>query len=664
MAISVPGLGSNLDVDGIVSKLMQIERQPLTALDSKEASYQTTLSAIGSLKGTLSSLQTAMQGLSSPGRFVAYKTSLSDSSVASVTTSGSASPGQYSLNVTQLAQAHKLYSAPHATSGDAVGTGQITIQFGTYDAVGGTFTSNPDKASKTLSISAAQNSLAGVRDAINAAQAGVSASIVQDGSGYRLTLTANDSGSQNSLRMLVTDDDGNHTDATGLSKLAFDPIGAKQLTQSQAAQNAALTIDGLAVSKPGNTITDALDGVTLNLLKTGASTLSITRDTAAIRSAVDGFVKAYNEAAKALKSLGGYNADTKVSGPLNGNSTLRLAQAQLRELVGQSLDSAGGGLRTLADVGIRLQRDGSLKLDTTQLDKVLADPTKDIATLFAAMGKPSDSLIAFKAATTATKAGDYAVNITQLARQASLTGSTPLAATTLIDASNDTLDVIVDGVAASVTLTHGSYTRGQLTATLQSRLAGAPEFANAGIKTSVGLGTGADIDRITLTSQRYGGASSVELTGGNAAMTLFGVASAPADVGVEVAGSIGGVAATGSGQTLTASGGDAEGLALTIGGGATGDRGSVRYAPGIAVQMDRLITSLLDESGSLAARTDGMNASIKRLNAQRDAIARRLVSIEANYRAQFSRLDALMSSMNQTSSYLQQQIAQLNASSK
>ncbi len=159
----------------------------------------------------------------------------------------------------------------------------MTIQFGTYS--GGSFTLNPDKAAQTITVDASKSSLAGVRDAINSANAGVSASIINDGTGNRLVITAKDSGVANALKITVSDNDLTHTDNAGLSQLAYDAAtgGVMNLTQTVAAQNATLVIDGITISKPSNVISDAIEGVTLNLLKIntpGATTLSVSRDPA------------------------------------------------------------------------------------------------------------------------------------------------------------------------------------------------------------------------------------------------------------------------------------------------------------------------------------------------------------------------------------------------
>ena len=289
MALSSPGIGSNLDVNGIVSQLMSIERQPLTALAKQEASYQAQLSAYGNLKGALSFFQSSVRALSDLSKFQAVTANVSDSTVFTASAGSSAVPGSYSVTATQLAQSQKIVSTGFVNVSDIVGTGTLTFQFGTTS--GATFTANSNKPSKAVTIDAAHSSLAGVRDAINAANIGVSATIVNDGSAApnKLVLTSTDSGAANSLKITVADlTDASNVDNAGLSQLAYDPAGTlgngKNLSQTVAAQDALLTVDGITgISKASNSITDVIQGVTLNLVKAGTSTLTVARDVTSVQ---------------------------------------------------------------------------------------------------------------------------------------------------------------------------------------------------------------------------------------------------------------------------------------------------------------------------------------------------------------------------------------------
>lgn len=264
-------------------------------------------------------------------------------------------------------------------------------------------------------------------------------------------------------------------------------------------------------------------------------------------------------------------------------------------------------------------------------------------------------MISYQGSTSKTAAGNYAVTVTQLATRGSLTGS-QAAGLTITAGVNDQLSVVVDGVAADVTLSAGTYaTADALAAELQSKLNGATNLAAAGVSAQVSASAGV----LGITSARYGAGSNVSIIGGNATASLMG-GSPVAVVGVDVAGTINGATATGSGQVLTgATGGAAEGLRVVVAGGALGARGNVNFSHGYADQLNTLASGLLASDGVISNRVDGINASIKDIDRRKDDLSGRLTQIEARYRAQFTALDTMLSSLNQTSQFLQQQLASL-----
>jgi flagellar hook-associated protein 2 len=664
MGITAPGAGSTLDVNGIVSQLMAVERRPLDLLAQREADYQAKLSAFGTLKGALSAFQSAMQGLSDPAKFPAVKAGTADDSILNVTANGKgkAVPGSYSVEVQQLAQQQKVRSDGFSSLSSVVGSGTLTIQYGTYDSGNNTFSLNSAKAAQTITVDPSNSTLAGVRDAINAANAGVSATIINDGASNRLVLTAKDTGAANSLRITVSDGDGTNLDSSGLSQLAFDPTATtgsgRNLTQVQAAQDAKLQIDGIGVSKPSNTITDAIEGLTLNLLKTNTgspTTLDVARDSAGVKTSVETFVRAFNSINQTLKDLGGYNSATKKGGILQGDSTALSIQRGIRSALTTAVGQIAGGFTSLSQIGVAFQKDGTLALDSTKLQAAMDSGFDQIGGLFAMRGTSSDSLISYDSASDKTVAGNYALAVTQLATRASLAAS-QAAGLTIVAGVNDQLDVSVDGVAASVTLAAGTYgSADSLAAEVQSKLNGAAALTMASVSVVVSQSAGV----LSITSTQYGSNSSVSLNGGNGATNLMGAAPA-STAGVDVAGNINGVAAIGSGQILTAGAAQpAEGLRLAINGGPLGARGTVNFSRGYADQLNKLATNLLATDGIIAGRVDGINTSIKDIDRRQDDFNQRLTAVEARYRAQFSALDTMLSSLNQTSQFLQQQLATL-----
>lgn len=561
--ITSPGIGSGLDVNAIVTGLMNVERQPLTILARKKSAFQTQVSAFGTLKSALSTFQTSVSALSSPAKFNVQNAISGNAEVFTATSSGSAAVSNYAITVNQLAQQQKLGSAGDTNISDPVGTGTLTISFGTFTPAMVTpptpsaFTSNPNKNNINVTINSSNNSLAGLRDAINAQNASVSASIVNDGTTNRLVITSKDTGEVNSLRITTVDDDTNNTDASGLSRFAYDPTAAagsgKNLNVLQDAKNALLNIDGISVVKSSNTVTDAIEGVTLNLLKTSNSVsvnLGISTNQDKIKESVTAFVDAYNKLDTTMRNLTKFGGEGGSNGALLGDATARAITNQIKGVLSKSIDG-NGGLSSLNQIGVSFQRDGKLALDSAKLNTAISTNVKDIAALFATSAKATDPLISFSGSTSKTQAGTYAVTVSQL---------------------------------------------------------------------------GSNI--------------------------------------VNAAGTINGSAAVGSSTNLVGAVGNAsEGLSLKVSGGSLGARGTVTYSVGYAAQLDNVLTNLLSADGLLTARTNGINTSIKRVDEQSAKISDRLVTVEARYRAQYTRLDTLMSSLSSTSSFLTQQLKSLSANS-
>ncbi|MCX8087005.1 MAG: flagellar filament capping protein FliD [Rhodocyclaceae bacterium] len=356
--LSSPGIGSGLDINGIVSKLMLVESRPLTQLAAKEASFQAKISAYGSVKSALDNLLGAVNTLKTAGTYTGLSATSSNKDVATATAASGALAGTYSINVTQLAKYHTVRSSDAYTATSNTFThGTLSIQIGSGTPV-------------NITIDGSNNTLAGIRDAINAANAGVKASIVNDGTNYRLILNSQTLGSSGAITVAVTDSGSGGSFALG-------NLASPSLVTTQNADDAQLTINGLAITRSSNTITDAIDNVTLNLVATGSTTVTVGKNTAAVVAAFDGFVKAFNEAKKQIDAVAKYDPQTKKAAVLTGDAAIRSVQSQLNQLVFSRV-SGFGDIGTLSDIGIRLQSDGTLKLDTAKLTEALNDPNKDV----------------------------------------------------------------------------------------------------------------------------------------------------------------------------------------------------------------------------------------------------------------------------------------------
>jgi len=571
----------------------------------------------------------------------------------------SGTPQTYDVNEVTLASTSPITvgGADPALAGLTTGTAPILTN-GTY--ANAAFTQDSSISGGSVVIDSSNDSLQGIASAINAANLGVTASIINDGSStpYRLTLTSNATGVTSSMKISVSDDPAGDSDSALSSLLSYDPTGTQELTQSVAAQNTNLTLNGIPITSASNTVSGAIQGVTLNVAATGTTSVAVAQDTSAAATAVSSLVTAYNSLNTTLSQAVAYNATTKVAGPLIGDQGVDTVQAQLRQVLGAAIGGVSQNLNSLAQVGITFQSDGSMALNNSTLQSALSSSGNDVAALFSSVGTTSDSLISYNKATSATQPGTYAVNISQLATQGTLTGSAA-PGLTITTGSNDQLSVDVDGIDASLTLTAGTNTPTTLAAALQTAIDSNTAVSNAGSSVKVSVnGNGA----LSITSNRYGSASLVTLSG-DAASSLMG--SAPTGVnGVDVEGTIGGAAAVGSGQVLTASaGGPTAGLALTVNGGATGSRGTVSYSQGYATQLNNLLTGFQGNSGPITIESASLNNSITNIDKQITALNTTLAAQQATYMAEFEALDTTISSLDATQTYLTQQLASLASTS-
>ncbi|MGB4674647.1 MAG: flagellar filament capping protein FliD [Azovibrio sp.] len=405
MAISSLGAGSGLDLNGILNSLMAAEQQPLIKLQTQEASYQARISALGSLNGALSALQTAAAGLlpasgqTAAEKYTTYSATVADSAIASASASKGAVAGTYALEVSKLAQNQRLATAtpgtppasPYANADAAIGEGTLAIKFG--ELKDGAYTVD---AARTLNITidSTNNTLGGLRDAINAKNGGVTATIINGTAGAQLVLTAKESGNKNVMQIEAPDVGGLPSPLAGF---AFDPVTASGgFTQDpaqggMAAQDAEFKLNGIAATSSTNSISGVLEGVTLTLSKVTEVdkptriTVS-TNTTSQLTTALTAFVKGYNDANKTVSELGAYDAETKKAGPLQGQAIVRSAQNLIRNLVFSTTAGGSGNIQRLSDIGISIDKSGALALDSSKLNKALEADYEGVTRLVEKVG--------------------------------------------------------------------------------------------------------------------------------------------------------------------------------------------------------------------------------------------------------------------------------------
>ena len=374
------GVGSGLDVSAIITQLLEIERQPLKRMQSAAKGVETEISLYGSMRSKADSVGSAARTLADEDTWKKTTVNLNGADEFTITAASTASPVSLDIEITTLAQRQsvstKAFSSPTAT----VGTGILTLQRGTWGAGFGAFTADPDAAPVEIAIGYGQDSLTGIRDAINDAKAGVTASVLTDASGSRLVIRSDDTGAENgfSLSTLGATDE--------FDALAFtaqtSPATATGAQGNVRATNLQAVINGATVESASNTLTDVLDGVTLTAKKTTAEarTVTIERDLADMKSKVDSFVTAYNDLISFLKAQTAYNDSTKTAAPLQGDRVALLVQSQLR-LAAIDSTAASTAFTRLSEVGITLQLSGKLEVDGSKLDKAL-EKFDDVASLF------------------------------------------------------------------------------------------------------------------------------------------------------------------------------------------------------------------------------------------------------------------------------------------
>jgi len=369
MTISSAGIGSGLDVNSIVTQLMAIERQPLTALETKATAIQSTVSEYGKIKSAVSTLRDLASKLASSTTWAQTITN-SSSTAVSATTNNSAA-GSYSVEVQALASVQTIATGAAVPATTTPGAGTLHIELGTYGAGQTSFTPKAGATAVDIAVTAT-DTLATVRDKINAADAGVTALIMTDASGSRLLIRSNTSGAANAFR------------TSGIASLAFDPsAGVTAMTQSQTAADAAATVNGLAVTSPSNTLSNIVDGLTLNLstLTTGPVTVNVVTDTESLKKTITDFAAAYTALVKLIAADTKYDPTAKKGGILQGDSAAVGLQRQMRTLAGAS-SGASALFGHLSDVGLELQGDGSMTVNATKLANALGN-LAEVKSLFA-----------------------------------------------------------------------------------------------------------------------------------------------------------------------------------------------------------------------------------------------------------------------------------------
>jgi flagellar hook-associated protein 2 len=389
--ITALGTGSGLDLSGLLTNILAAEKTaPQNIITQRVTATKTTVSALGTLKSSVSALNDALATLKDAKSFGNNTATSSDSNLFTVTADATAETANYNIGVINLASANKIASGNFASPGTIVGTGKLTITSGTG--------ANP--TSFDVTIDGTNNSLAGIRDAINNATGNttVKASVltVSDGAGgtaSKLVLTSNSTGANSQIGVTVADgSDANNTDNLGLSQLYYaksDTVNSR-FSEVNAAKDALITIDGFQATSSTNVFKDSIAGVTITAVKGQSATdttppqgtLSVAPDQASVKTAIQKFVSAYNAYAFTYNQLTSYDKNTDTAGPLLGNSSVGVLSSRIRQGLTNAVTGTSANFSALSGIGITTADDGSLTIDDKKLSAALKNNLADVGKLF------------------------------------------------------------------------------------------------------------------------------------------------------------------------------------------------------------------------------------------------------------------------------------------
>jgi flagellar hook-associated protein 2 len=629
---SVAGLASGIQYNNIIDAMITADGASTAVEQTRMQTFQATQTALRSLNTKMLGVQLDLATLNDPSLYNGHTATPSNTSVLGATADSTAALGTYNFQVLSVAQANQIATVGNTSETANLGAGSISIQLGQAGAT-------------TIQIPEGSSNLDGIAQTINAAGLGVNASVINDGSGsasYRLMLTSQNTGTANAIT--VTGTGGQASLFTGATTL-------------QAASDAQIAIgsgaNAITLTNSSNTFTNVVQGVTLTAQSLGSSSVTIGTDASGVSSAVSTLVSDFNGIAQFMTDNASYDSTTNVQGPLFSDSSVRSAFNSLTQQLLGSVPGLPLSMSTLSAIGVGYdQTTGQLTLDQTQLASAIQSNPQGVGKLFTNSATCSSSGIQFGLLNDKTKLnGPFTIQVTQPAARAITSGTSDLAASTVITSANNTLNVTVNGRAYTATIANGTYTPDQLSARVQAAL-------NTAItQPSDMLSTSMVNNRLSLTGVGYGVAATIQVDSGSSANSVLNLAT-NINYGTDCAGTINGVPATGAGQTLSgATGTDAEGLRLIVTATAPVASATMTINPGIGPQAATLVKGMTDSvTGSLTGEVTSLQTTIDNLNASITETNDRLATRRARYQQQFQAMEQSISQSNTMGTYMTAQI--------
>jgi flagellar hook-associated protein 2 len=616
--LTIDGLATGLDTTAIIEGLLSIQQSQIDRLNVRQQDVISEQSAFKGIEAQLLSLRSEASNLNRVGNdvFSAKVFSSSDETILNGAASKSAAPGIYRVRVNSLATNHQVASQGFADPDSKITEGTIDLRVG----VG---------AVQTIEIDSNNNTLQGLADAINNASDDVTATIINDGtsgaSPFRLLLAAKDTGSEKEISI-----------ANNLGASAGDQV---QPTFDfgnpvQAAADATIALGSgagaITITSGQNIIDDVIPGITLDLKSADSGTdvtITVSNDTGVAKSAITGFVGSFNDLMAYIDDQVRFEQESGQASPLLGNRSVISIQDEVRLAVTEVVAGVDTDMNRLSALGITFDNSGRLAVNSGKLDdalngRIAGVDLEDVRRLFALGGKSSNNGIDFvlgSSRTNETKVG-YEIDVTQAAERATITGTNSISASTVIDSSNDSFTITINGKQSEpLTLTAGTYDRQQLADLVESVISAAPDLQGRSVSVAV------DNDALRITSDIYGNRSEVTIGTGTALADL-GFAGTESDFGQDVVGKFiaDGVEETtiGSGRLLigdreNANTGDLQvRVQLSSAQVTSGADAVLTVTRGLASRLDKVLESFLDPvDGRVKTINDGFDERVEDIQA-------------------------------------------------
>ena len=665
MPITIDGLVSGLDTETIVNGLLEIQQTQLDRIELRRADILQEQTTFSSLEAQLVTFRAQVSGLARVANnpFERQTVSVSDETVLNATAGTQAANGIYRITVDAVAKAHQVATSGFADDDSEITQGTLEIRTGSGDL-------------NTITVDSSNNTLSGLAETINAAGIGVNASVIKDSSSgsnpFKLLLTSSETGSESAIS--ITNNLAASSGDAVQPTFDFDnPV--------QAAEDARVTLGSgagaISVESSSNRFTDLVDGVSIDVFNVSEGKeviLNIQRDVEAGVSAVEDFVNAFNAVNSFIDAQSQFNEATQEGGVLLGNRSVIGIQQRLRDAVTNVIPGLNREANRLSAIGVSVNDQGQLDLNATELRSVLSGSDEnisreDLKKLFSLDGISTNGKVDFVlgSAKTQTNGHPITVDVTQAAERASITAGSDLAASTVIDANNRTLEIEVDGATTTISLNEGTYTQQELADHLESIINNASDLNGREVNVAV---TGS---KLSIESEAYGRSSTVKINSGTALADL-GLTAGTEDVGRDVAGTftVNGVSesATGRGQLL--SGNDDNTFTadlqlrvqLSPADITAGSEAEITVTRGIGATLDSLLNDILDPvDGTLKTLDDGFDQQLESLQQSFDRQSALFDQQQTSLIEQFVELESALSELNSTSDFVASQLASLRGNS-